>query len=279
MKCADFVSVHGGHSGEFCNHAKDSLEDIIRAYIRKGFVWVGITEHMPPLDDRFLYSDEKEAGLDSKLLYQRFAKYIGVCRSLQEKYSGSVKILLGFETETYTGSEAFVRKLIDKFQPDYIVGSVHHADDRCFDGSKAEYDQIASLAGGTDRMYVRYFDRQYEMISRLKPAVVGHFDLIRIFDPDYRARLKKPEIWSRICRNLERIRLLDLILDFNLRSLQKGADEPYISEPILRHALALGISVVPGDDSHSAETVGLNMEKGIRILQELGADTRWRVPA
>ena len=34
----------------------------------------------------------------------------------------------------------------------------------------------------------------------------------------------------------------------------------------------LGISVAPGDDSHAISQVGLNIEKGITILQELGFD-------
>ncbi len=38
------VSIHGGHSGEFCQHAGDSLEAILEAYAAQGFAWVGITE-------------------------------------------------------------------------------------------------------------------------------------------------------------------------------------------------------------------------------------------
>ena len=78
------------------------------------------------------------------------------------------------------------------------------------------------------------------MIQLLKPSVVGHFDLIRIFDPDYKARLLQPEIMARIKRNLELIKELDLIMDFNLRSLLKGADEPYISRVILEMAREMG---------------------------------------
>ncbi|OQX26159.1 MAG: histidinol phosphatase [Desulfobacteraceae bacterium IS3] len=278
MKAPDFVSVHGGHSGEFCQHAQDSLEDIIAAYIKKNFVWVGITEHIPPPDDRFLYADQKAAGLNAETLYYHFGAYMSTCRRLQKKYSDSVKILAGFETETCSGSEAFVRKLIAEFQPDYIVGSVHHVNDIGFDCSPADYEQAVVAAGGNDELFCRYFDLQYEMINALHPAVVGHFDLIRIFDPDYRTRIEKPLIQKRIERNLQCIKDLDLILDFNLRALSKGAGEPYISRAILRRALELGIAVVPGDDSHSAENAGRNMEKGIEILQSLGADTRWRMP-
>ena len=62
------VSVHGGHSGEFCCHAMDSLEEIVTAYIERGFDWVGITEHIPPVDDRFRYPEEIKAGLNARLI-------------------------------------------------------------------------------------------------------------------------------------------------------------------------------------------------------------------
>ena len=124
-----------------------------------------------------------------------------------------------------------------------------------------------------------YFDLQYEMISLLRPSVVGHFDLIRIFDPDYRYRLKKPSIMSRVRRNLELIKKYDLIMDFNLRALAKGADEPYISRPILEMVRDCGISVVPGDDSHGISSVGNYMEEGIALLQKAGFNTEWKQPA
>jgi histidinol-phosphatase (PHP family) len=279
MNQPKFVSVHGGHSGEFCDHAEDSLEDIIKAYIAKGFSWVGIAEHMPPPEDRFLYPEQKASGTDSEMLYQDFAKYISVCRELQKKYAAAIRIFVGFETETYTGAVPFIRQLTDAFQPDYIVGSVHHVNDLCFDSSQTDYDKAVRAVGGTDALYCRYFDQQYEMIRALTPAVVGHFDLIRLFDPDYSSRLEKPAIQQRIRRNLECVRDFNLILDFNLRALYKGAKEPYVSESLLAQALELGIDLVPGDDSHGVESVGGHMEDGIKILEKMGFSTDWRTPA
>ena len=45
----ELVSLHGGHSGEFCSHARDTLEEMVLAYIDQGFDRVGITEHMPQI--------------------------------------------------------------------------------------------------------------------------------------------------------------------------------------------------------------------------------------
>lgn len=279
LRSPERVSVHGGHSGDFCNHARDGLDAVVETYVRKGFRWVGITEHMPPVSDRFLYPEEMAAGLDAAAIRARFERYIHTCRELQRRYEADIRIFVGMETEAYTGALNYAEQLIKEFRPDYWVGSVHHVADIPIDGTAELYREAAAAVGGIDRLYCDYFDRQLEMIRRLTPAVVGHFDLIRIFDDDYPARLEKPEITARITRNLDLIRELGLILDFNVRALAKGASEPYVSTPILRMAIDRGIAVVPGDDSHGVDTVGQNLDEGMAILKQMGADTRWRRPA
>jgi len=95
------VSVHGGHSGQFCCHAKDTLEDVVNAYINNGFTWVGISEHMPPESNRYLYPDELAQGLDFEMLLARFELYLQTCRELQKRYASQICIYVGFETEGY----------------------------------------------------------------------------------------------------------------------------------------------------------------------------------
>lgn len=278
MKSTSFVSVHGGHSGQFCHHATDTLEEIIQLYIAKQFSWVGITEHSPAISEQLLYPDQVAAGLTPEFLFNRFVNYMKECRRLQEKYRSQIRIFAAMEIETYSGYEEFIPALINRFQPDYIVGSVHFVSDMGFDFSKEQYEKTVEAVGGILPMYCHYFDQQYEMIKLFKPAVVGHFDLVRIFDPGYKERLLQPEIMERIDRNLQLIAELDLIMDFNLRSLLKGADEPYISRVILEKAVQRGIKVVPGDDSHGLSSIGVNMEKAIAILDQLGCDTNWPEP-
>ncbi len=275
---APLVSVHGGHSGGYCRHARDTLEEMIQAYIHEGFDWVGITEHMPPPLDCFRYPDEVEAGITAADLNTGFENYMAELARLKEKYASRIRIFSGFETEAYTGYEDYVPILIRTFRPDYIVGSVHHVDDVCFDFSETMYQGAAFGMGGPDALYEKYFDKQFEMITELRPAVVGHFDLVRLFDPDYRQRLAAPRIWKKIERNLELCRKHDLILDFNTRALDKEAAEPYIAEPILDRAKEMGIKVVPGDDAHGVSDIGRSIRKGIEILEQKGFDTNWPEP-
>ena len=273
-----FVSVHGGHSGDYCQHARDSLDDIVKAYHDQKFAWVGITEHMPPTQDRYLYPDERAAGLTASAMLARFTRYMAHCRSLQSAYRDRLTLFVGMETEAYQGAVDYAIQLRDRFHPDYVVGSVHHVADIPIDMNAAEYASAISACGGIAALYAAYFDLQHDMILALRPSVVGHFDLVRIFDPDYLSRLKIPTIWERICRNLETIASLGLMLDLNVRALLKGAKEPYICRPILEKVRDMGISVAPGDDSHSIDTVGRHVADGIRYLQSLGISTAWTRP-
>ena len=275
---APLVSIHGGHSGQF-GDGSDSLEEIVCAYIHNGFEWVGITEHIPPVSARFLLSEKIEEGHTTESLLERFAEYNSVARLLQSKYRDSIQILVGFETECYTGYVAHVESLRSRFQPDYIVGSVHHVRDTVIDGSQQLYAQAIEKVGGIDALFCEYFDQQYELLGVLKPEVVGHFDLIRMHDKGYLQRLEIHAIKARVRRNLEKIKELGSILDFNVRAFEKGGTEPYVSRSILEMALDLGVPCVPGDDSHGVAGVGLNLEKGIEILEQTGFSTEWQIPS
>lgn len=278
MEKIDLVSVHGGHSGQFCDHARDSLEEIVERYIEKKFTWIGITEHTPAITEALLDPGQKKLGLTPQYLLQQFREYFVEGRRLQKKYRKEIEIFVAMEIETCSGYEEFVPFLIKTFRPDYIVGSVHFVDDIGIDYSREQYQQAIEASGGIEDLYLRYFEQQYQMIRLLRPSVVGHFDLIRIFDPDYHRRLALPQIAHQIDRNLKLVKELDLILDLNLRALVKGADEPYISQPILNRARQLEITVVPGDDSHGIASVGGHMDQGIALLSKMGFDTNWRKP-
>ena len=272
------VSVHGGHTAQFGDGA-DSLEEVVGAYAARGFEWVGITEHIPPVSTEFLSPEEIAAGPTAESRLHRFAEYFSVARELQSRYQDSIRVLIGFETECCTGYIQHVESLRNRFQPDYIVGSIHHVRDIIIDWTPEQYAQASELVGGIDALYCEYFDQQHELITALRPKVIGHFDLIRMHDKDYRQRLEQPKIKERIRRNLELIKELGSILDFNLRAFEKGATEPYVSQSILQMALELGVLCAPGDDSHGVATVGLHLERGIEILQQTGFSTDWPVPS
>jgi len=251
---------------------------VVRAYWQRGFAWVGITEHMPAAREDLVPAEERAAGLDAAATQDRFRRYFARARELQAEYAGRLRVLVGFETEAHSGYPEFVRAWVRELQPDYVVGSVHHVHDRLIDATPELYAECAERSGGVPALYCDYFDLQYEMLERLRPAVVGHLDLVRLLDPDYPRTLARAEVWQRIERNLDRVAAQGAILDVNLRALAKGQPEPYPARPILEAARRRGIAVAPGDDSHGVESVGAHCQQGVRLLEEMGFETDWPVP-
>jgi histidinol-phosphatase (PHP family) len=222
--------------------------------------------------------EEVEAGLTVGDLEARFERYMNTARALQAAYRGKMDIAVGFETEGYTGAIELARELVQRYRPDYVVGSVHHVHDQMIDFSPELYGEAALTCGGLEELYCAYFDRQYELLSALRPGVVGHFDLIRIFDPGYRETLTREPVRRRVERNLQYVAGYGGVLDLNVRALLKGAREPYISRRILVRALELGIAVCPGDDSHGVASVGSRIEDALVLLESLGVSGAWRLP-
>lgn len=269
------ISLHGGHSSDFCQHAGDPLANIIAAYQEQGYGTVGITEHMPPLNDAMRYPDEIAAGTTASDMHDRFGRYFEMARRMQRELAPKMRLLVGFETEWYPGAKNFIEELIEKHRPDYIVGSLHHVSSIGFDFNQEHYTRATQASGGLDQLYALYFDQQLEMMRALRPPIVGHFDLIRIFDPNYPERIARPHIWSRIERNLKYVKEQGLVLDFNMRAIMKSADEPYPCRPIVERARELDIDMVPGDDSHDVPSVGYKIGEAVHTLESIGFDTNW----
>ncbi len=279
MSTFSLVSVHGGHSGSFCGHADDVLEQIVSRYAELGFEWVCLTEHMPSEQQSLVAPEDAANGFEVEDLQCGFDEYFMEATRLKALYEGRMEIFVGFETDAYSGYEEAIENLLARHDFDMMVGSVHHVHDLLFDGEPEDYARAIELSGSIEQLYCDYFDVQLELINRFEPTVVGHFDLIRIYDADYMDRWDIPEVRERAFRNLRRIKKLNLILDLNVRSLGKGASEPYLSKPLMEFAIAQEIPMVPGDDSHGVASVGLNIRQGVEILVARGGSTTWTKPS
>lgn len=49
---------HHSHSGQFCRHAKDHLEEVVLEAIRQGFEVFGLSEHAPRYRIEDLFPEE-----------------------------------------------------------------------------------------------------------------------------------------------------------------------------------------------------------------------------
>ncbi|KAJ2786902.1 hypothetical protein GGI15_001171 [Coemansia interrupta] len=264
------------HSGQFCKHASGSLEDVVKQAVARKMLVLGLSEHVPRSRAQDLYPEED--GMTPTDLHTAFAAYVAEARRLRAKYAGQIEIMIGAETEYITcTSLAETKRLREQFDLDYIVGSLHHIDEMPLDFSQPLYADIVEHFGG-DRagMFKRYFELQYELLRELKPEVIGHFDLVRIFHP-YGDHVVDPlcesdEVRRLAVRNIEYAIGYGAIFEINSRAWKKGLRDAYPQRDMLREILERGGRVTISDDSHGPDDVCMHYGRLLGYLREMGID-------
>lgn len=167
-------------------------------------------------------------------LFQAFASYYNTALLLRGKYQHQIHLLVGVEAEYIRPSSiGIMRELQELYRFDFVLGSVHHVNAIPIDFSKELWQRARQSIGPDardDQLVELYFDTQLEMLRQLRPAVVGHFDLIRLMatDDGVRAVADYGEaVWNKALRNLEFIKSYNGLVELNSASLRKGWDTPY----------------------------------------------------
>ncbi|KAF2125159.1 histidinol phosphate phosphatase H [Dothidotthia symphoricarpi CBS 119687] len=262
---------HHSHSGQFCGHAKNTLEEVIQEAIAKGFHTFALTEHIPrPVID--FYPEEINSHNEESQV-KLFDDFITEAHRLRDAYNGKIQILIGFESEWIRPATlTMIQSILDKYTFDFFIGSVHHTHTIPIDFDRAMYDQARDKADGTDeKLFEDYFDSQYAMLEALRPPVVGHFDLIRLLSDHCDVEFEgMGGVWERMERNLKYIASYGGLLELNSAGLRKGLAEPYPCLSICQMFLRMGGGFVMSDDSHGIDQVGTHYGGLMAFIQKAG---------
>ncbi len=265
------VSLHGGHSGEFCEHATGTLRAILDAAVAAELSAYGVTEHAPRSDSRFLYDSERAKGYDVERLGREFEAYSRESLRLQRQMRSSLEVVRGFETEAVPSS-SYVESMLalrreHKF--DYVVGSVHHVCDISIDESPRHFREAVAACNGLEPFMERYYRLVEEMIRGLRPEIVAHLDLPKLHAPQG-ADLCTPTVRRAAETAIEAAKSHNCILDLNTAGWRKGLPDPFPSPWLVRLAAEAGVPFCFGDDSHGASQVGYGLKRARQYL--LGQD-------
>nr|OQO24340.1 hypothetical protein B0A51_05567 [Rachicladosporium sp. CCFEE 5018] len=260
---------HHSHSGEFCGHAVNTLEEVVLHAIKIGMTTFCMTEHMPRSRQDFY--PEEESKHDEASLAKLFDSYYTEARRLQKAYADQIQLFVGFESEWIRDSSVDqIHALRSNYDVELFVGSVHHVHGIPIDYDTPYYHKARDVAGGKDdQLFADYFDLQYQMLQQLKPPVVGHFDLIRLKSDDPERCFKTwPGVWSKIERNLKFIAGYGGIVELNSSALRKGMSEPYPQLEICQTFLKMGGRFTFSDDSHGIDQIGANYKRVLDAIRK-----------
>jgi histidinol-phosphatase (PHP family) len=263
-----WFSFHGGHSGEFCRHAKGQLSAVVQAAIERGFTTYGLSEHAPRFEVAHLYPEETD--LTPTHLRDMFARYVQTAVELRDRHAKELEILIGFETEALPVADWADRmgELRASGPFDYIVGSVHSIGDTWIDLNAETSERAARALGGWEALRCRYFEKLASLVTALKPEVVGHVDLIRRFEPpEFQF---STEALARAQEVLEAVLAVGAAIEVNAAPARRGFGPVYPGPQILRRACEMRVPVTLGDDSHGPDAVGVGLEACLSAIARAG---------
>ncbi len=265
------VSLHGGHSSDFCDHAHHPLREMLEAAVAAGYHTFGVSEHAPRNHTRFLYTEEKKRGWDLATCHRNFAAYTTQINELAEEFADRLTVLRGFEAEVVP-TATYVKQMREYCRQkdadsrrcfDYFVGSVHYVNEIAIDGTIANFKRAVAHCGSIEEFAICYYETVAEMIRTLKPDIVGHFDLLRrnLERAGYTlSDIETPRIAEARDFALVIAKAYDAALDLNTAGWRKGLAHPYPAPAIVRRAAQIGVPFCFGDDSHCTSDVGAGIE-------------------
>jgi len=185
-----------------------------------------------------------------------------VSKITQLKKAGKISIKMGLEVDFVPSKMAGLMRLINKFDFDYLVGSVHFIGEWGFDDEKQMHKWKRK---NIDEVYQQYFALVQSMTKSGLFDIVGHLDLVKKFD----FRPKK-DISGVLLETVEIISESKMCVEVNTSGLRKPCCEIYPSEKLIKMCFDNGLPITLGSDAHLPEEVGADFDKAVNLLKKVG---------
>lgn len=236
----------------FCD-GNDTPEEIVLAAMEKGFSAIGFSGHgYTPFDLSYCMKDS--------------CGYIGQINQLKEKYKKEIQIYLGVEEDALAP--------VDRSKFDYIIGSSHyiHVDDRYYSVDDYIKKCLAAFQQDTLAMAEAYYGVFCDYISRRKPDIIGHFDLITKFDEVESPAFLHDPAYCRVAEQaIARAAQSDCIFEVNTGAMARGLrTSAYPGKNLLYALKKCGARLILSSDSHSKDTLDFGFEETKEVLRDIG---------
>ena len=183
------------------------------------------------------------------------------CEFVREETS----LALGIEADYVQGSEDRMANLLDRYDWDYVLGSVHFLRDQAVD-MRGEWDVWRS--GDPDRVWKRYFDTLGEAASTGMFDVLAHPDLVKVWGGE--GPQPEGDLRRYYERAMDGIASSEVAIEVSTAGLRKPVEEIYPAPAFLEMCLEAGRPVALSSDAHVPEDLGYRYEQAVELLGSLG---------
>jgi len=241
----------------FSSDSDTNPEDMIKQAIHLGLQTICFTDHFDK--DYPIYNGKEAFQLD-------VPKYFNTMKELQEKYKDKINIRIGMETGIQPHLGGFYQKVVDSYEFDFILGSVHVVD-------------------GQDPFYGGYFENRedstaYQMAfeeTLLDIKYNDHFDVLGHIDYIVRYGKTKAEHYSyrKYADIIDEI-LRYLIehgkgIELNTAGYKYGLGFCHPHPEIIKRYKELGGEIITiGSDGHKPEHLAYDFWRVKDVLRSCG---------
>lgn len=188
-----------------------------------------------------------------------------------DAYAGFVRedtdLRLGLEVDFLPGREDRLAGLLERYEWDYLVGSVHFVGEHAVDVDDAAFD-VWRHAASAEQVWRRYFETLAEAAGSGLFDVLAHPDLVKVWGGGRPAPDRDPRYFYEPA--VEAIAEAGVAVELSTAGLRKPVGEMYPSRALLEMLVDAGCPIALSSDAHVPDQLGHEYERAVELLGEVG---------
>ncbi len=263
------------HNGEMNFDGKNSAEEMIVAAEEKGFVEIGVSNHLvlhPSVENThyspMFFYDENKA-------FDCYKRHIEILRNLQSKHK--IKILVGFETDFFPSAEwrKIYEKVRQELDVDYLIGTTHfiRSSDEKF---MCNIYHIKYYPDLTQQSEFKEYLQNY-WLNIIESIKSGYFDFIAHIDYCAIFNLCTTPEWDEYkWKVIEALAQYKQPYELNTSGYNR-IDIQHPTTWMIEELNKRDVPILISDDAHSIDALGQHFERAEKLLSDIGYKNRFKL--
>ena len=172
---------------------------------------------------------------------------------------------LGIEADFVPGREDKMANLLDRYEWDYVVGSIHFLRDEAID-VRGEFDIWRSK--DPDKVWRRYFETLGEAARSGMFDILAHPDLVKVWGAEGPQPAGDLRRYYELA--MDGIADSDVAIEVSTAGLRKPIGEIYPTLAFLEMCLEAGRPVALSSDAHTTEQLAFRYDDALEFLDSAG---------
>jgi histidinol-phosphatase (PHP family) len=172
---------------------------------------------------------------------------------------------LGIEADFVPGREDAIANLLDAYELDFVVGSVHFVGERAVD--HPGYD-VWEETGDPDRVWRRYFELVAEAARSGLFDILAHPDLVKVWGKGRPVPDRDPRFYYEPA--VEAIAESGIAVEVSTAGYRKPVGELYPARALAELLVEAGAVFALSSDAHVPEDVGRDYDRAVAEMRAWG---------